>query len=140
MLPRVESHFKEVKKFPQNICVNDYSSLYNTSLKHLSPIITHEPNINTDKFICYILPLVLSYFKELKEIECVGFGDFNKPRLYNNTTEGYDGYKASYGRMKDQLIHLLNFKNISINFKNKDSHFIELENNTKQKKQNNGIR
>tara|TARA_R100001509_G_scaffold29477_1_gene15699 strand:+ start:3071 stop:3889 length:819 start_codon:yes stop_codon:yes gene_type:complete len=130
VLSRVESHFKEVKKLPQNICVNDYSSLYNPSLKHLSPIIIHEPNINTDKFTCYILPLVLSYFKELKEIECIGFGDFNTPRLSNNTSEGYNQYKASYERMKNELINLLNFKNISISFKNKDSYFIELENNT----------
>jgi|TARA_R110001592_G_scaffold20933_2_gene84959 hypothetical protein len=130
VLPRVESHFKEAIKLQQTICVNNYSSFHIPSLKTLFPIITHEPNINTDKFTCYILPLVLSYFKELKEIECIGFGDFNTPRLSNNTSEGYDGFKISYKRMKDLLINLLNFKNISISFKNKDSYFIELENNT----------
>ena len=134
VLPRVESNFKKVTKFLQTICVDDYSSFYIPSLEHYSPYITHGSNVNTDKFVCYILPLVLSYFKELKEIECIGFGDFNKPRLHNNTMEGYDGYKASYERMKDQLINLLNFKNISINFKNKDSYFIELETFTNKKK------
>jgi hypothetical protein len=128
VLPRVGSHFKKVIKFSQTVCVNNYSSFYIPSLKNLSPYITHGPNVNTDKFTCYILPLVLSYFKELKEIECVGFGDFNKPRLHNNTMGGYGGYKISYERMKDQLINLLNFKNVSISFKNKNSHFIELEN------------
>lgn len=138
VLPRVESHFKEVKKFPQTVCVNDYSSFYIASLENYSPYISHGPNVNTDKFVCYILPLVLSYFKELKEIECIGFGDFKEPRLYNNTMEGYNGYKVSYERIKNELIKLLNFKNVSIDFKNKDSYFIELENNTK--KQNNGIK
>jgi hypothetical protein len=137
VLPRVESHFKKAIKFPQTLCVNDYSSFYIPSLKHLPPYISHGPGVNTDKLTCYILPLLLSYFKELKEIECVGFGDFNKPRLFNNSSVGgYDGYKASYERMKNKLIELLNFKNISIIFKNKDSYFIELENNTK----NNGIK
>ena len=87
--------------------------------------------ISFDKFICFILPLVLSYFKELESIKCVGFGDFDEPRLYNNLNLGYEGYKISYSKIKDKLIELFKHRNISIEFENKNSHFIELENSTK---------
>lgn len=129
VLPRVKSYFKKSIEFPQVICVNNYSSSYIPTLKNIPPLITHGPTTNTDKFVCYILPLVLTYFKGLKRIDCIGFGDFNNPRLFNNTSEGYGEFKLSYERMKDPLINLLNFKNISISFQNKNSYFIELENN-----------
>lgn len=127
ILPIICSFFKETIKVPHIILQNNFDSFYNPQLNHLSPIIRHGPNINNDKFICYILPLVLSYFKELKQIKCIGFGDFDKPRLYNNNSGGYEGYKLSYEKVKNKLIDLLKYKEISIEFNNKDSYFIELE-------------
>ena len=132
LLPQVCSYFKETIKLPVDILESNFDPLYTPETYNLSPIIRQGPGINTDKFICFILPLVLSYFKELESIKCVGFGDFDEPRLYNNLNLGYEGYKISYSKIKDKLIELFKHRNISIEFENKNSHFIELENSTKK--------
>jgi len=134
LLPQVCSYFKETIKLPVDILENNFDPLYTPETYNLFPIIRQGPGINTDKFVCFILPLVLSYFKNLKSIKCIGFGDFNEPRLYNNLNLGYEGYKLSYSKIKDKLIKLLNHRNISIEFENKNSYFIELENFTKKEK------
>ncbi len=66
VLPRVESHFKEVKKFPQTICVNDYSSLYIASLENYYPYISYGPNDNTKKFVIYNFPFGFFYLKGIR--------------------------------------------------------------------------
>ena len=132
ILPKICSFFKKTIKLPHIISQNNFDSFYNSEIDHLSPIIRHGANINTDKFICYILPLVLSYFKNIKQINCIGFGDFNESRLYNNNSGGYEGYKISYEKVKNKLIDLLKYKKISIKFNDKNSYFIELENFKKQ--------
>jgi hypothetical protein len=133
ILPNICSFFKETIKIPEDILENNFDPFYTPEAYNLSPIIRQGPGINTDKFVCFILPLVLSYFKNLESIKCFGFGCFDEPRLYNNLNLGYEGYKLSYSKIKDKLIKLLNHKNISIEFENKDSYFIELETFTKKK-------
>jgi len=127
ILPSLCSQFKEIIKVPTTVLYNTFDSFYNEETKHLTPIIKHEEGINTDKLTCFILPLVLSYFTKLESIKCIGFGDFESPRLGSGSSLGYNGYKLSYQRMKEKLITLLKYKNVKIEFNNKDSYFKELE-------------
>jgi len=127
ILPSLATIFKEVITVPTTVCTNNYSSFYLEDTKHMTPIVKHERGINSDKLACFILPLVLSYFTEVENIKCIGFGDFDSPRLYNGLALGYEGYKLSYHRMKSQLIDLLKHKGASVEFLNKDSYFKELE-------------
>lgn len=131
LLPSISSIFKETIKLPQKISINSYKPFYSNSPTPIFPIIVPENRIYMDKFICFILPTVLTYFEELKHIKCIGFGDFNKPRLYNNNSGGYEAYKISYNLFKNKLMDLLEFKKINIKFENRDSYFIELEKNNK---------
>jgi len=127
ILPTMGSHFKNVIKLPSIILNNNYSLFYKDNTTNESPVISQGPNINTDKFSCYVLPLVISYFTNLTEINCLGFGDFGFPRLCTGTSLGYEGYKVSYQKIKNELISLLKYKNINVKFYNKDSYFKELE-------------
>lgn len=127
ILPMFCENFKEIIKLPTIVLKNNYSSFYKDNQSHLTPIIKHEPNINTDKFSCYVIPLVISYFTKVKTIRCIGFGDFNSPRLHTGSSLGYNGYKSSYQRVKNELISLLKYKDINVIFNNKDSYFKELE-------------
>lgn len=126
LLPNLCDQFKDAIRVPTIVLENSYESFYKEETKDMTPIVRHESGINTDKLSCYIFPLVLSYFNKLELIHCIGFGDFNTPRLYNGLSLGYEGYKLSYERMKHQLISLLKFKNVKVSFENKDSYFREL--------------
>ena len=127
ILPNLCEQFKETIKVPTVVLESSYESFYKDKTKDTTPIVKHEEGVNTDKLSCFILPLVLSYFTELESIKCIGFGDFNQPRLYNGLSLGYEGYKLSYRRMEKDLKHLLKYKNVKIEFLNKDSYFKELE-------------
>lgn len=129
ILPRICSYFKNTIKVKSIILYNNFDSFYDNSKNQsdVCPIIRHGPRINNDKFSCFVLPLLISYFPELKSIYSIGFGDFTTPRTSNNNKLGYDGYIKSYEMIKDELIKLLKYKNISVKFYNKDSYFKELE-------------
>lgn len=132
ILPLACSFFKDTIKLPQIICPNNYDLFYNSELDG-APILAPENRVHMDKFMCYVIPTVLYYFKELKYIECIGWGDFDEPRLEGSKSRGgYEAYKASYNMVKDKLIKLLQYKKIEVGFNNKSSYFIELENSTKQ--------
>ena len=52
---------------------------------------------NLDKFTCFLMPLVFYFFKDLKEIKTLGFGEFNHPRYREqiagrNGSLGYDDF------------------------------------------------
>ena len=127
LLPTLGTFFQHTIKTPSIVLTDSYSSLYNKETEHLSPVIIHNVRgMNSDKLSCFILPLAISYFSELEHIHCIGFGDFSKPRLYNNSAAGYEGYKQSYQRVKNQLINLLKHKNINVTFSNPESYFNEL--------------
>ena len=125
ILPATCSYFKDTIKLQSIVLNNNFSQLYTTNYKDVCPIIQHESNI--DKFTCYVLPLVISYFSDLKHINCIGFGDFDSPRMCNNSSSGYSGYMKSYDLVKNDIIELLKYKNITIYFHNKNSYFKDLE-------------
>jgi len=125
LLPQLATFFKDTISLPSVILRNNLDSFFDER-KHLCPMVKHEKGINNDKFSCFILPMVLSYFEQLELIHAIGFGDFTKPRLYNGLSLGYSGYKLSYQRMKEDLLKVLKHKNVNVTFENKDSYFNEL--------------
>ena len=127
ILPELGKLFKNTIPLPTIVLKNTYDSFYDSNLSRLSPIVIHERGINNDKLSCFILPMVLSYFTNLEKIHCIGFGDFTRPRLYTNSSAGYDGYIKSYERMKSKLIELLKHKNVNVTFENTTSYFNQLD-------------
>jgi len=125
LLPKLGLFFRETISLPSVILRNNLDSFFD-GRDHLTPMVKHEKGINNDKFSCYILPMVLSYFNNLETVHAIGFGDFTKPRLYNGLALGYEGYKLSYQRMKEHLLKVLKEKDVNITFENKDSYFKEL--------------
>lgn len=125
ILPQLGSFFKDTITLPSVILRNNLDSFFDER-EDLTPMVKHERGINNDKFSCYILPMVLSYFEGLETIHAVGFGDFSKPRLYNGLALGYEGYKLSYQRMKEHLLKALKHKDVNVTFENTDSYFKEL--------------
>ena len=123
--------FEGIETVDQEVNHNTYDSFYQDSSK--CPLVVHpgrdsnNRRINTDKFSCFMLPLVLSYFPDLKEIYSVGFGDFQSPRANTNNSLGYDGFRSSFDRMKDKAIEMLKYKDVSIKFINENSYFKDLE-------------
>ena len=120
ILPDFENYFKEVKTIPYII-----SNTYNISSS--SHCIMHNPPLNICKFSCYILPMIPYLFPDVKLIESIGFGDYNSPRMYSNSTGGYSSYKESFNLVSNTLKECLIKHNINIKFLNKDSYYKSLE-------------
>jgi len=132
ILPKLSNDiFAGIEKVDQQVNQNTYDSYYKDPSK--CPLVVHtgfDPQgrkLNTDKFICFILPLVLTHFTELREIYSVGFGDYDDVRINTGTKEGYESFKISYNMMKEKTKDLLKHRGVSIKFINKDSYFKELE-------------
>ena len=110
---------------------NTYDSYYTEPNK--CPLVVHtgyDPQgrkLNTDKFVCFLLPLVLTHFPNLQEIYSVGFGDFHAPRVNTGHSLGYEAYQISFNLMKYKAIEMLKHKGITIKFINEDSYYKELE-------------
>ena len=81
---------------------------------------------NTDKFSCFLLPLVLYHFKEIKEIRCIGFGDLDVERCFPDPTRtdkkmiGYEDFKYSFNLLWSTIKDYLKFKKIEIIFENEN--------------------
>lgn len=136
IFPEVRNLFKESISVP-TVVKNNSLDIETTDSAQL---VIHEQEIvdyreitpNTDKFSCFVLPLVLWYFKDLKYINCIGFGDFSVLRDTATSDEKidekeYNEFISSYTRVKSSLIQLLNYKNVKIKFYNKNSSFYDLE-------------
>lgn len=73
--------------------------------------------LNTDKFSCYLLPLVLFHFKNLKKIDCIGFGDFDVNRGWGSQgTDGYEDFKETFDIVAPYFKNFFEKNNIEINF------------------------
>jgi len=73
--------------------------------------------LNTDKFSCYLLPLVLFHFKNLKKIDCIGFGDFDVDRGWGSQrSDGYEDYKETFDIVVPYFKNFFEKNNIEINF------------------------
>lgn len=128
ILPSLSTYFKGIDIIPEHVNNNSYDSHYTD--RDSSALVKHVLEgtaYNTDKFICFVLPIVVSLLPELSKIYSVGFGDFNEPRINTGTTLGYEGFILSYNRMKNALIDLLKHNDIDLEFINKDTYFKELE-------------
>lgn len=64
--------------------------------------ISEELGKNTDKFTCFLMPLAFYFFKDLKEIKTLGFGEFSYPRYKEQipslTGRGYKEFMESSER------------------------------------------
>jgi len=80
---------------------------------------------NADKFICFLMPLVFYFFKDLKEIKTLAFGDFSLPR-HREQIEGREG-KRGY----DEFIETAerNIPLIKFHLKERDIKFSSETNN-----------
>ncbi len=128
VLPELGKYFKDVNTISEYVNNNSYDSHYiDRDASALVKHILDGTAYNTDKFICFVLPIVISLFPELYKVYSVGFGDFNEPRINTGTTLGYEGFILSYNRMKTALIDLLKHNNIELEFINKNTYFKDLE-------------
>lgn len=136
IFPKVRSLFKESISVPTTVM----KDTLDVGITDSAQLVVHEQQmvdnreftLNTDKFSCFVLPLVLWHFKDLKSINCIGFGDFTVLRDTTSSEEKidekeYDEFITSYTRVKNSLIKLLKDKNVKIKFHNKNSSFYELE-------------
>lgn len=128
ILPTLSNYFKKTNILPETVNNTSYDSIY--SNKETCPLVKHvigNAKINTDKFTCYIIPTVVTLFKNVTKIISIGFGDFNSPRVGTGNSLGYEGYKKSYNLMKGKLKELLIHLDIELEFLNKNTYFKDIE-------------
>lgn len=134
ILPKFKSFFKDIliispkniypTKQSRNIFLND--SFFLEYKGDYPFIIRHKPKTNNDKFSTLILPIIFSYFKKIKSIKSIGFGDFNEPRFSysdNSDIRHYTEYKRSFNHVSLGLYDLFKRNNINIDFINTDSYY-----------------
>lgn len=86
----------------------------------------HKRGINMDKFLCGVIPTLISYFPNLKSIYSLGFGDFEEPRIGHAPSADirhYAEYTRSFNNTYKPVYELLKNKNIKLKFLNKDSYY-----------------
>ena len=73
---------------------------------------------NTDKFSCLLLPMVFYVFVNVEEILCLGFGEYNKPRITSLASgfKGYEEYKRSFDTIMPLIKREINNRSIKISF------------------------
>ena len=124
--PLLKQYLKESISIKSKPVIEDYSLLNGGDL---CPVVKHpEYGKNTDKFTSYVLPLAIHYFPNLKEIISIGFGDYGNPRAYTTNSHGYEGFKLSFQTLGPLIKDILDSRNIVITFRNRTSHYINLEN------------
>lgn len=119
-----EKNFKSAIKINSK-CVNITDEKFKDSVfdyKEDSYIFSSFGSINVDKFSCMIIPLIVNYFSDLKEIRCIGFGDFSVGRFYNNRSNGYEEFIKNFHTMKKHILHNLRKYDIKISFE-QDNYF-----------------
>ena len=81
---------------------------------------------NTDKFSCFLLPLVLYHFKNIDSITCVGFGDLDVERCFPDPLQpdkkmiGYEEFKYSFNLLWPIIKDYLKCNKIDIIFENEN--------------------
>ena len=98
----------ELEQFKKLIIDNNFKQNFSKEVKHhidLNPVRGNKPEINlqmdfsetyifsagkenADKFTSIFLPLILSHFKNISEIKCIGFGDFKHKERYQDLKYG----------------------------------------------------
>lgn len=116
ILPELSKQFLKTKLI-DCFLANDFDSLREIDNCKV-PIVKPKNNINSEKLSYLVLPLVLSQFKNIETINCVGWGDFSVPREYNNNSTGYPHYTASYNQIYLHLKEILDYRNITVTFNN----------------------
>ena len=89
--------------------------------------------INVDKFTCYLLPLIFKNFKNIMEVHCVGFGDFDVERVEKMSDifssgkkkDGYEHYKKTAEMVSPAIRFYLKNKKIKLTFEH-DNFFSDL--------------
>jgi len=79
---------------------------------------------NMDKFTCFLMPLVFHFFKNLKEIKTLGFGEFSYPRYKEETDRTGRGYEEFMESAENNL-HLIkaHLKERDIKFSSETDNF-----------------
>jgi len=71
---------------------------------------------NIDKFSCFLLPLLLHVFRDLKEIKCVGFGDLDVGRVAWGGQRGFKQFAQTFHYVLPVVKRQLASEGISISF------------------------
>ena len=106
-----ESHIPQIKSIFN--LKNELIDFCNTCY-----VFSGEQKINIDKFFGALMPLALFHFKDVKNVECVGFGDFDVSRYDTGKDGDYDHYMESSKHIAPLLKRYLKEKEININFTN----------------------
>jgi hypothetical protein len=91
----------------------------------------HKNRQNADKFSCFLMPIVINKFENLKEVMFIGFGDFDTGRIQDNSTSGYHEYKRSFTKLWKFLKRNLEIHQVKYNFAHKNYFSQILENDWK---------
>tara|TARA_R110002153_G_scaffold73906_3_gene192631 strand:+ start:5969 stop:7858 length:1890 start_codon:yes stop_codon:yes gene_type:complete len=122
ILPEFLQYFSTTRILPYKILENKLEITPDTPC-----IATHGRRPNTCKFSSYILPTVFSLFTDTKRVDIIGFGDYENPRAYSNSSDDYNQYKQSHKILLPELQkHILNNK-VHLNFLNRTSYYKPLE-------------
>mgnify|MGYP003113325337 FL=1 len=115
---KFQDNFKEVIK-KDSTCIDithpKFASSFFDYKKQLY-IFSGNKKTNTDKFSCVLIPMILNFFPNLKEIKSVGFGDFDTPRYYNDGSKGYPEFINTFYIMKNNTVFNLENSSIKIDF------------------------
>ena len=112
--------------------INFYDEYY--LFKPTFVVTSHQTKmLHTDKFSCYLLPLVLHYFRikqhytekgvyhpiiqNIEKINCIGFGDFDVNRGWGTQSkDGYEDYKETFDVVAPYLVNFFSEQNIELEF------------------------
>lgn len=134
IFPEFKSFFKQsvrlnskiIKPPPQSRNIYVCESLFN-NLNPIYPfLIIPKSKVNIDKFSCCVIPTLISHFSKLNLIKCLGFGDFNLPRIgqpKGADIRHYSEYTRSFNHVFPALYKFLDQNSIKIDFLNEDSYY-----------------
>ena len=89
--------------------------------------IPKKKNLNICKFSHYVLPMIFYFFKNVKEIKIIGFGQYDASRfICSKNKKGYNDYIKTFYIIKNLILKNLSTK-IKLSFDGAPSFFKELQ-------------
>ncbi len=122
-----DSFFNEVYRLEYEII--QYSENISNDLDFYSSnyLFLPKKNLNICKFSHHILPTIIYFFKDIREIKIIGFGQYNSPRfICSKNKKGYNDYIKTFNIIKSLILKNLTGK-IKLSFDGAPSFFKELQ-------------
>jgi len=126
-LNRVMDSFKE-----KHLVDSEYESIFNLkenyNFNEKCMMFGGERIVNIDKFFGCLLPVVFYKFKNIKTITTIGFGDFDHPRFWNESSGDYSHYQESIQPLLPPIKNYIRNNNINIEFQHENYFYKILKN------------